>query len=76
MNTDGKGSVDDNYLLTSAPASSQLTLTTEPVAMNATAMTQTAFSANWLLVPGAIKYYIDVSEDVGFATFVPTYQNN
>lgn len=66
---------DNNFYLTSAPIANQLTLTEEPVAAAGTAMTQNSFSANWQSVGGAINYYIDVSEDAGFASFVPSYQN-
>ena len=66
---------DDNYLLTSAPAASQLTLTSEPVGQNGTAITQSAFSANWAQVTGAANYYIDVSDNPGFGTFVAAFQN-
>jgi len=63
---------DNNFYLTGAPVASQLTLTAEPVATAGSAMTQTAFSANWQTVAGAVNHYIDVSEDAGFSSFVPT----
>lgn len=64
---------DNNFLLASAPLSSQLTLTVEPIATSGTSITQSAFSANWQSTTGAGNYHIDVSDDPGFSSFVPSY---
>ncbi len=66
---------DNNFLLTGAPISSQLTLTEEPIAVTGTSIAQNNFVANWQPVVGAGNYYIDVADDPGFSSFVPTYQN-
>ena len=66
---------DNNFLLAAAPTASKLTLTDEPLASAGSPISQNSFTANWQAVTGAGNYYIDVSPDAGFATFVPTYQN-
>ena len=46
------------------------TLPTAPDALDATAITNSGFTANWTAVPNANKYLLDVSVD-NFNTFVP-----
>ncbi len=48
---------------------------TAPVATSATNITCTSFNANWGAVSGALTYYIDVSTNATFATFLGTYAN-
>jgi titin len=57
---------------TSGDSGSQtvLTLPAAPVVLSATDITTTSFSANWVKVTGATKYYVDVSAVANFATFV------
>lgn len=43
-------------------------LVTPPTANNATAITQTSFTANWNVVTGATGYYLDVSTNPDFET--------
>ncbi|MCS7085106.1 MAG: PKD domain-containing protein, partial [Bacteroidia bacterium] len=44
-----------------------------PVAIDATNVTCNGFRANWLPAPGAQRYYIDVSTDPAFGSFVGPY---
>jgi hypothetical protein len=46
-----------------------------PVTTSATNVLDTSFRANWDPVPGATGYYLDVSTDMSFSTFVTGYQN-
>ncbi|HET6419776.1 MAG TPA: Ig-like domain repeat protein [Geobacteraceae bacterium] len=48
----------------------QTVLPAAPVAAAATGITDAGFSANWGAVSGATGYYLDVSEDSAFTTFV------
>lgn len=46
-----------------------------PTATAASNLTCTSFNANWGAVSGVITYYLDVSTDSSFTTFVSTYNN-
>jgi hypothetical protein len=46
-----------------------------PVATAGTNLTSTSFYANWLTSVGAVGYYLDVSTDPNFATFINGYNN-
>jgi len=46
-----------------------------PVALAATNVISTGFSANWQAVTGATGYYIDVSASASFATYLTGYNN-
>lgn len=46
-----------------------------PTATDATVIDEQSFTANWLSVPDAISYSIDVSTDVNFGSFVSGYEN-
>jgi Peptidase family C25/Propeptide_C25/Concanavalin A-like lectin/glucanases superfamily/Domain of unknown function (DUF2341) len=46
-----------------------------PVATAATNVQATSFSANWNAVEGATAYYLDVSTDINFGSFVTGYNN-
>lgn len=46
-----------------------------PVANPATSITSSSFSANWDASPGATKYYLDVSTNSSFSSFVTGYNN-
>lgn len=46
---------------------------TTPAATNATGITATQFTANWIASPLATAYLLDVSTSPTFATFVPGY---
>ena len=46
-----------------------------PVAVEATNVGCTAFRANWLPAPGSQRYFIDVSTDPNFGTFVGPYNS-
>jgi phosphodiesterase/alkaline phosphatase D-like protein len=52
---------------TSAPAAPAIGVTTN--------ITCTSFNVNWAASNGAITYYLDISTDVNFATYMPGYQN-
>ena len=58
--------------LTIAPI---LTIPATPALTTTTAISQSGFTANWLTVSNAANYFLDVSTDAGFATFVPGYNN-
>lgn len=45
------------------------------VAQAATAVTSSSFAANWSAVSGASTYYLDVSTDPMFGSFLPGYNN-
>ncbi len=47
-----------------------------PTAIAGTNATSTSFVANWNASPGALTYYLDVSEASDFSSFVTDYQNN
>lgn len=46
-----------------------------PVITAASNITSASFTANWNVSTGASGYYLDVSTDAGFVTFVPGYNN-
>ncbi len=46
-----------------------------PVALPATNVTQTGFTAKWNSTAGAIKYYLDVSTQNDFSIYVTGYEN-
>ncbi len=46
-----------------------------PVATAATSVTATSFDANWGVSTGAILYFLDVSTDAAFGSFVGAYNN-
>jgi len=46
-----------------------------PVATAATNINGSIFTANWLAVPGATTYYLDISTSSTFSTLVPTFNN-
>lgn len=66
---------DNNYYTTSPPTVSQITKTTEPVAIVESGIAQTSFTANWEAVPGGVDYYLDVSDNSTFTSFVTGYEN-
>lgn len=45
-------------------------LLSSPAALSATGITSTQFTANWTNVPGATAYFIDVSTNSAFSSFV------
>jgi phosphodiesterase/alkaline phosphatase D-like protein len=51
------------------------TAPTAPIALNGSNFTCTSFNANWSPVLGAVAYYLDVSTDPGFGSFVSGYNN-
>jgi hypothetical protein len=63
---------DLNYYDGSAWRSISLTI---PGAINATSITSSSFTANWLPATFATTYRLDVSTSPTFATFVPGYNN-
>ena len=61
-------------------ASNTITVTTSflpatPTAKSASNITQSSFSANWSVSSGSSTYYLDVSTDVDFVSFVPGYND-
>jgi hypothetical protein len=46
-----------------------------PVAIAATGITSSGFTANWLASSGATGYYLDIATDSGFLSYVSGYQN-
>lgn len=48
---------------------------TAPVALNASAVTPTTFTANWLALEGVSGYQLDVATDVNFTAFVAGFNN-
>lgn len=48
---------------------------TAPVAIVGTEKLYTGFTANWIQVPGATGYYLDVAEDEDFLSLVAGYDN-
>lgn len=52
-----------------------LTLPAAPVAIAATSVQNTSFTANWQPVGGSFTYRLDVSTDNAFGSFVSGYQN-
>lgn len=59
----------------SSGSTSNLTLVSAPTATAATSITTSGFNANWGLVTGSTKYYLDVSTSPTFASFVTGYNN-
>jgi len=53
---------------------SAVTPLTAPVTQEATGIEPNFFVARWTTVPGATMYWLDVSADPGFSTFVPGYE--
>ena len=64
-----------------SPNSNSITLTTvvatppPPLAIPATNVTQTSFTAHWDTSTGATTYFLDVATDTTFKTLVPGYVN-
>ncbi len=54
---------------------SQITISVAPIALAATVITQTSFTANWSSVPGASGYFIDVASDAAFTSVWSSYNN-
>lgn len=52
-----------------------ITNTEDPISSAATNITGSSFSANWSSVTGAQGYYLDVSENSSFSSFVSGFQN-
>src|SRR3989339_385981 len=52
-----------------------ITMSTVPVAANATNITQTSFVANWSASIGADKYFLDLATDSLFTSFVSGFNN-
>jgi hypothetical protein len=48
---------------------------TAPQALEATNITATSFRANWSLITNATNYFIDVSTNANFTSFVTNYNN-
>ncbi|WP_291087368.1 choice-of-anchor D domain-containing protein [Flavobacterium sp. BFFFF1] len=66
--SNGSGNVDiDNILIDPVPAI--------PTSSAATSITATGFTANWATVSGANGYYLDVSTNNSFSSFVSGYNN-
>jgi parallel beta-helix repeat protein len=57
------------------PATLQIPAPGSPVAIAATNITQTGFSANWNASATATKYYLDVATDSTFISFITGYNN-
>ncbi|MDP2035924.1 MAG: fibronectin type III domain-containing protein, partial [Ignavibacteria bacterium] len=52
-----------------------MTLSTVPVATNATSISQNSFVANWSVSTGAEKYFLDLATDSLFTNFVAGFHN-
>ncbi|MHB9142523.1 MAG: fibronectin type III domain-containing protein, partial [Paludibacter sp.] len=52
-----------------------ITVPSNPTATAASNILSASFDANWNASTGAAKYYLDVSTDVGFGSFVTDYEN-
>ena len=52
-----------------------LTIPNEPTALAASTIQSTSFAANWSASTGASKYYLDVSTDPAFGSFVSGWNN-
>jgi len=46
-----------------------------PAVFEAVGISTSGFVANWSAASGATKYYLDVATDIGFATYVPGFEN-
>lgn len=64
----GGASVSSNVI-------TQITIPPEPVAITATAVTQTGFKATWVAAAGATGYRLDVASDPGFTTLLGAYND-
>jgi len=60
---------------TSSNTISTLTIPITPIAVSATAPTQTSFTSKWNVVTGAASYYVDVATDNLFASILPNHAN-
>ncbi len=63
------------YLTTSPLTGSQSTSAVSAPTATAATLGSTSFTANWIQVPGAVSYQLDVSTDNLFGSFLPGYQN-
>ena len=52
-----------------------LPLPAAPAVSEATGITPSGFTANWVASAGATKYYLDVATDSGFTTYVAGFEN-
>jgi hypothetical protein len=67
ITTDLLNTTQNPAVFDSAPAA--------PSAIAASARSDSGFTANWNIVTRAIGYYLDISTDPDFLTFVPGFQN-
>ena len=70
--------VDDFVVYNAVPSSiggGAETTPAAPVVASASAITTSAFTANWAASSGATKYYLDVATDSGVTVFVPNFSN-
>src|SRR5205814_1814063 len=75
FNWDGVHSQTINYHTSGTiKTASSYTLPQAPVALAASSISQSGFTANWNSVSGALSYALDLSTD-NFATFVSGYNN-
>ncbi|HRS54249.1 MAG TPA: fibronectin type III domain-containing protein, partial [Bacteroidales bacterium] len=69
------------YCATNNPATSNniiiniINNVSPPVALPASATSNTSFTANWNSVSSATSYYIDVSDNINFTSFISNYNN-
>ena len=59
----------------SVPVTTLIELPVQVIALPATNVVQTSFTANWNSSAGATGYWLDVATDAGFVAFVPGYAN-
>jgi hypothetical protein len=59
----------------SATITAATALASGPIAIAATGVQQTQFTANWGAIGGATTYYLDVATDATFLSFVTGYNN-
>ncbi len=54
---------------------SALLIPADPEALDATSLTATSFTANWTSTTGADSYFLDISQDESFGSFIDGYEN-
>lgn len=65
----------DNFIMNNILASDQATAPNAPVAMAATNLSTSGFTANWNTSAGATGYYLDVSTSNSFGSFTGDFNN-
>ncbi len=66
---------NSNMISASSASLSGVTIPPDPIALAASNVSSTGFTANWNQSKGAVNYYLDVSLDNNYSSFVSGFEN-